>query len=161
MRHLLFAVVLLFGLAQSIEAQNVKYAIIIPIDADSGAAAKKGNLTASTQGALARLSGRDPVAANEPDNFERFVLTGTDPEIDARIYVGYEATVGPGILDVLASLPPAITQQAEYAAPITQQEIIRRLRNRAMQDGAQRIWILIPGARTDGFIHQKFEQLQP
>ena len=90
---------------------GLTYTIIIAIDADDKKPGQLNALNGLVQGMLARLSGRDQ-DPNDLSWFDRYVLADTQPEIGVRILVGYEAGTDPDMLDLIASLPAAITVRA-------------------------------------------------
>ena len=146
------------ALIQAQEVSPLRFAIVIPVDTDTGTKFET-QLRGVVQGALARMSGRDPVVIEEPDSFTRFVVGGTFPEVPVRVYVGYATGLGVGMLDILAELPGSITQQIEQPDGTSITEIERRLIVIAESQGADHVWVLRRTGRTDGEIVTKFRPI--
>lgn len=141
---------------QRVEGQVVRYAVLLIIDASDNVQRVRNVVG----GVLSRLSGRDE-EPTEAGNFGRFIITGTDPEREIRVYLGYESTIGETLIEIASDLPAVATVQVEYAAPVDREEMTRRLRVRAFADGFTHAWVLRQNSRTDGLITNNFEPLVP
>lgn len=157
MRRLILAAALTMATIAPAWAQGgpVRHAILLAIDASDNVIA----MQATMGGLLARLSGRDE-EPTERGFFNRFILADTNPEVDVVIYVGYEVGIGPNVLALMEQLPFQITIQSEFAGPITRAEILQRLRNRAINDGIERVWDVRQATRTDGLLVGKFKDVR-
>ena len=132
--------------------------VTIAIDKTTGQT-KVAQLLTTASGALGRMSGRDQVSPDEPTMFNRYVLTGTVPEIPVVVYIGYDASIGVDILATIQALPAVLIRQREYGATLTIAEIERRLVQWAREDGHTHVWKLSAGDNTNGLILNKFSPL--
>lgn len=130
-----------------------KYAIIVSI-----LAADTRNQMRTLATALgSKISGRDPVSELEPNEFQRYVLAGTSPEIDVVIVVGVNADVTATVRAELEKVPPVGVQMIHYSEVLTRAALEAKLVQFAGSTvAAEKYAFARPGDTLTGFSAASF-----